>query len=36
VINPAQVQASTSQVLLGLEMMAIQDNIINATSPARI
>src|SRR6185312_4112235 len=35
VINPAQVQAATSQVLLGLEMMAIQDNIVNATSPAR-
>lgn len=36
VINPAQVQAATSQVLLGLEMLAIQDNIINATSPARL
>jgi hypothetical protein len=34
VINPNQVQASTSQVLLGLEMMALQDTIINATSPA--
>jgi len=35
VINPAQVQASTSQVLLGLEMLALQANILNATSPAR-
>lgn len=35
VINPAQVQASTSQVLLGLEMMALQNNVLNASSPAR-
>jgi hypothetical protein len=35
VVNPAQVQASTSQFLLGLEMMALQNNVLNASSPAR-
>lgn len=35
VINPAQVQASTSQVLIGFEMLAEQNRVMNATSPAR-
>ena len=35
VINPSQVQAATSQVLIGFEMLAIQQNVVNATSPAK-
>lgn len=35
VMNPSQVQASTSQVLIGFEMMALQANVLNASSPAR-
>ena len=35
VVNPSQVQANTSQVLIGFEMMALQNNVINATSPAK-
>lgn len=35
VFNPAQVEASTSQVLIGYEMMALQQSILNASSPAR-
>lgn len=35
IINPATVQASTSQVLIGFEMLATQNNILNASSPAK-
>lgn len=35
VFNPAQVQAATSQLLVGFESMALQNNILNAASPAR-
>lgn len=35
VLNPAQVQAATSQLLVGFEMLGLQNNIINASSPAK-
>lgn len=35
VINPSQVQAATSQVLVGFEMLALQQNVLNASSPAK-
>lgn len=35
VINPSQVQAATSQVLIGYEMLALQNQIIGATSAAK-
>lgn len=35
VLNPSQVQAATSQVLVGFEMLALQNNVLNASSPAK-
>ncbi len=35
VINPSQVQAATSQILIGFEMLALQNNVLNASSPAK-
>lgn len=35
VINPSQVQGATSQVLIGFESLALQNNVINASSPAK-
>lgn len=35
VVNPSQVQAATSQILVGFEMLAIQQNVINAASAAK-
>lgn len=35
VLNPAQVQSAASQVLIGFEMLGLQNNVINASSPAK-
>jgi P3 major capsid protein len=35
VLNPAQVQAATSQVLVGYEMLALQNQIVNSTSASK-
>lgn len=35
VLNPSQVQAATSQVLIGYEMLALQSRILNATSASK-
>jgi hypothetical protein len=35
VINPSQVQAATSQVLIGFEMLALQNQIVGATSASK-
>lgn len=35
VFNPAQVQASTSQLLIGFEMLANQQNVVNAASATK-